>query len=252
MALCTAWMLGFNLARTDYWSRGFGLSSFITARPVSSGDIVVAKLKAAALVTMTVTLLFALFAVPVFNIPHWWLRSEDHNFPSFAEWARQNPELIRILAHPVVVLTTLFVMWATMADSLSLGLKAGKSQLTQTILRIALVIGMLILVACWAETPRGRRVLLGWLPRVTTLIVTWKVTAMALAFVQARRLYSPRQLLAVIALWLTTALLLIGTASIVWTPISAINRVIAFLAALLLPGSALLRAPINLARSRHA
>src|SRR5258705_8603298 len=108
VALTAAWTLGFNLARTDYWSRGFGLSSFITARPLSSGDIVVAKLKAAALVTMTATLLFALFAVPVFNIPHWWLSSEDHNFPSFSEWARQNPELIRILAHPVVILTALF------------------------------------------------------------------------------------------------------------------------------------------------
>jgi hypothetical protein len=252
IALCMAWTLGFNLARTDYWSRGSGLSSFITARPLSSGDIVVAKLKAAALVTMTVTLLFALLAVPVFNIPHWWWSWEDHDFPSFSEWVRQNSELIRIVSHPVVVLTALFVLWTAMADSLSLGLKGRKSQFTQTILRVALVIGILILVAWLGDIPRGRRLLLDSLPWATRLIVTWKLVATALAFAQARRLYSPRQLLAVIGLWLITALLVVCTASMTWTWIPAVNRVIAFVAALLLPGSALGRAPINLDRSRHA
>jgi hypothetical protein len=251
IALCMAWTLGFNLARTDYWSRG-PLSSFITARPLSSGDIVVAKLKAAALVTMTVTLLFALLAVPVFNIPHWWWRGEDHDFPSFSEWVRQNPELIRTLSHPVVVLTTLFVLWAAMVDSLSLGLKGGKSQFTQTILRVALVIGILILVAWLGDIPRGRRLLLDSLPWATRLIVTWKLVVTAFAFFQSRRLYSSRQLLAVIGLWVITALLVVCTVSIAWTWIPAVNRVIAFLAALLLPGSALGRAPINLDRSRHA
>ena len=96
MTLAATWSLGFNLARTDYWSGNVGLSPFITARPLTSGDIAIAKLKATALVTMTVTLLFVAFAVPVFNVPHWWLSSEEHKFPSFAEFVRQDRKSTRL------------------------------------------------------------------------------------------------------------------------------------------------------------
>ena len=251
LTLSAAWALGFNLAKTDYWSRGLGLSPFVTARPLSSGDIVIAKFKAAALVTLTVALLFALLAMPVFNIPHWWWSSEDHKFPSLSEFVRQNPTLIRTITHPVLVLTAFLVMWTTIVDSLALGLKPRKQQLTQSILKVALVIGALILIGWCLDTPRGRRELLKWLPWATALIVTWKVSWTAIAFAQARRLYSWGQFLGTLGLWITTALLIVWTASIVWTDISAIDRAIAIFAAWLLPGAALARAPINLDRSRH-
>jgi hypothetical protein len=251
ITLCAAWSLGFNLAKTDYWSTRADLSSFVTTRPLSSGDIVMAKLKAAALITITVWLLFAIFAVPVFNMPHWWLSSEDRNFPSFAEFMRQNPGLIRTISHPVIVLTALFVMWATMVDSLALGFKPRQAQLVQSILKVALVIAALILLVWALETAHGRRLVLDTLPWLAGLMTTWKVATTAIGLVRARRLYSSRQLVAVIALWLTTAMLLIWTVAILWTD-TPIDRVIVFFGAWLLPGAALARAVLNLDRSRHA
>jgi hypothetical protein len=254
VTLCAAWSMGFSLAYTDYLSISIrsGLSSFVTARPMSSGDIVMAKLKAAGLVTITTGLLFAAFAVPVFNLPHWFLSSADHGFPSFSEFVRQNRQLMLAISHPVIILTALFVMWATMVDSLALGLKPRQAQLTQSVLKVAVIITALMLIAWTLETPRGRRFLVNALPWVAGLMIVWKVATTFAAMLRARRFYSGRQLAVVIALWLTTTLLLSWTAAILWTDTPIIDRVIVAFAAWLLPGAALARAPLNLDRSRHA
>jgi len=254
VALCAAWSMGFGLAYTDYLSISIraGLSSFVTTRPMSSGDIVMAKLKAAGLVTIATGLLFAVFAVPVFNVPHWWFNSADHNFPSFSEFVRQNRELMLAISHPVIVLTALFVMWATMVDSLALGLKPRHVQIVQSVLKVAALIVALILVSWAMNTPAGRRFLVNALPWVTGLMIVWKVVTTLLAMLRAQRFYSGRQLATVIGLWLTTALLVSWTAAILWTDTVIIDRIIVFFAAWLLPGAALARAPLNLDRSRHA
>ena len=67
LALVMAWCLGMTLAKTDYWTRETELSSFVTARPLTDGDIVIAKLKAAALILVTAALLFMALADPSFN-----------------------------------------------------------------------------------------------------------------------------------------------------------------------------------------
>jgi hypothetical protein len=254
IALCAAWSLGFTLARTDYLgiSMRSDLSPFVTTRPQSSGEIVMAKLKAAGLVTIVTPLLFVVLAVPVFNLPHWCFSSAEHSFPSFSEFVRQNRELMLAISHPVIVLTALFVLWATMVDSLTLGLKPRRVQLTQAVLKVAVIIAALMLVAWTQGTPRGRRFLVNALPWVAGLMIVWKVATTFAAMLRARRFYSGRQLAVVIALWLTTGLLLVWTAAILWTHTPIIDRVIVFFAAWLLPGAALARAPINLDRSRHA
>jgi hypothetical protein len=254
ITLCAAWSMGFSLAYTDYLSISMrsGLSSFITTRPLTSGDIVMAKLKAAGLVTITVWLLFAVLAVPVFNLPHWWFYSEDRPFPLFSEFVAENRQLILAISHPVIVLTALFVTWATMVDSLALGLKPRQVRLVQTVLKVLAVVAALLLISWMVNTATGRRLLLNALPWAAAVMVAWKVVTTILSANRARSLYSRRQLSAVLALWLTTAALLAWTAAIVWTHTLIIDRVILFFAAWLLPGAALARAPLNLDRSRHA
>jgi hypothetical protein len=253
ITLCAAWSMGFGLAYTDYLSISIrSLSSFVTARPLSSGGLVMAKLKAAGLVTVTAWLLFAVFAVPVFNLPHWCFYSEDHPFPLFSEFVRENRHLILTISHPVIVLTALFVTWSTMVDSLALGLKPRRVQLAQSILTIGVIIVALILVSWAMNTPGGRRLVLNTLPWVAAVMVAWKVGATILYAVRARSFYSPRQLATVLAAWVITAALLSWTAAIVWTDTLIIDRMILFFAAWLLPGAALARAPLNLDRSRHA
>jgi hypothetical protein len=252
--LCAAWSLGATLAYTDYLSISIrsGLSSFVTTRPQSSADIVMAKLKAAGLITIVTALLFVLFAAPVFNLLHWFLDSTDRKFASFSEFVQQNRQLILTVSHPVIVLTALFVIWTTMLDSMALGLKARHAQLAEGILRVAVFITALILTAWAMGIPRGRRLLFDALPWVAGLMIAWKVAATALAARRARHLYSPRQFAMVIAVWLTTALLLLWTTAILWTDISMFDRVIVFFTAWLLPGAAVFRAPLNLHRTRHA
>ena len=80
LALVMAWCLGMTLAKTDYWTRETELSSFVTARPLTDGDIVIAKLKAAALILVTAALLFMALAIPSFNLGYW-LNSTDMNWP---------------------------------------------------------------------------------------------------------------------------------------------------------------------------
>jgi hypothetical protein len=253
ITLCAAWSMGFGLAYTDYLSISVrSLSSFVTARPLSSGDIVMAKLKAAGLVTLMAWLLFAILAVPIFNLPHWCFYSEDHPFPLFSEFIRENRQLILTISHPVIVLTALFVTWATMVDSLALGLKPRQVQIVQSVLKVLAVIVGLILISCAMNSPAGRRLLLNAMPWAAAAMVAWKVGTTILYTVRARSFYSPRQLATVLALWLTTAALLSWTAAIVWTDTIIIDRVILFFGAWLLPGAALVRAPLNLDRSRHA
>ena len=69
LALVMAWCLGMTLAKTDYWNLAAN-SSFVTARPLTDGDIVIAKLKAA-LILVTAALLFMALAIPSFNVGYW-------------------------------------------------------------------------------------------------------------------------------------------------------------------------------------
>jgi hypothetical protein len=143
-------------------------------------------------------------------------------------------------------------MWATMVDGLAIALKPRRSRIGQTILQVALVIGVFILIGWCMETARGRRVLVNCLLWGSAFVIAWKLISTSIAFVGACRFYSRGQWFTVLGLWLTTALLVAWTVSIVWTEVSAVNRAIMFVASWLLPGAALARAPLNMDRSRHA
>ena len=137
LTLVLAWCVGMTLAKTDYWNRESQLSSFVTARPLTDGDIVLAKLKAAALVIAAAALLFVALAIPSFNVGYW-LNSTDMNWPSWSQFKAQNPQLLLNLSHPLVLLTAFAVTWATMAEGLAIGLRGQKSVVIQSVIRTSL------------------------------------------------------------------------------------------------------------------
>ena len=250
LALVMAWCLGMTLARTDYWTREAELSSFVTARPVTDGDIVIAKLKAAALILVTAALLFVALAIPSFNVGYW-LNSTDMNWPSWSQFKARNPQLLLHLSHPLVLLTAFAVIWATMAEGLAIGLRGQKSVVIQSVVRVSLFFAALILVSMLVRRPGGLRFLVAILPWASALLVTWKVAITILWLKRTRSLYSSKQRVCLAALWLLVVGCIAGTAALVWTHIPMFDRAIIFVAAFLAPGSALFRAAARLHHNRH-
>jgi hypothetical protein len=250
LALVMAWCLGMTLARTDYWTRETELSSFVTARPLTDGDIVIAKLKAAALILVTAALLFMALAIPSFNVGYW-LNSTDMNWPSWSQFKARNPQLLLHFTHPLVLLTAFAVTWATMAEGLAIGLRGQKSVVIQSVVRVSLFFAALILVSMLARSPGRLRFLVAILPWASALLITWKVTITILWLKRTRSLYSSRQRICLAALWLLVVGCIAGTAALVWTHVPMFDRAIVFVGAFLAPGSALFRAAANLHYNRH-
>jgi len=250
LTLFMAWCLGMTLAKTDYWTRETELSPFVTARPLTDGDIVVAKLKTAALIIATASVIFASLALPVFNVPYW-LDDADATFPSWSQFKSQNPQLLLNLSHPLVLLTAFAVAWATMIEGLAIGLRGQKSIVIQSVVRVSLFLAALILVSLLARRPEGLRLLVTILPWASALLIAWKVTTTILWLKRTQSLYSVKQRACLAALWLLVVVCIAGTAALVWTHVSMFDRAIVFIAAFLAPGSALFRAAASLHYNRH-
>jgi hypothetical protein len=249
VTLVLAWCVGMTLAKTDYWTRET-LSSFVTARPLTDGDIVLAKLKAAALIIATAALLFIALAIPSFNVGYW-LNSTDMNWPSWSQFKAQNPQLLLNVSHPLVLLTAFAVTWVIMAEGLAIGLRGQTSVVIQSVVRVSLFFAAVIVVSLLARTPGGLRFLVAILPWASGLLITWKVTTTVLWLKRTRSLYSSKQRICLAALWLLVVGCIAGTAALVWTHISMFDRAIVFIAAFLAPGSALFRAAASLHYNRH-
>ena len=250
LTLVLAWCVGMTLAKTDYWTRETELSSFVTARPLTDGDIVLAKLNAAALVIATAAFLFLALAIPSFNLGYW-LNSTDLNWPSWSQFKARNPQLLLNLSHPLVLLTAFAVTWETMAEGLAIGLRGQKSVVIQSVVRVSLFFAALILVSVLARSPGGLRFLVAILPWASGLLVTWKIAITILWLRRTRSLYSFRQQVCLGTLWLLVVGCIAGTAALVWTHVSMFDRAIVFVAAFLAPGSALFRAAASLHHNRH-
>ena len=250
LILILAWCLGMTLAKTDYWTREAELSPFVTARPLTDGDIVIAKLKTAAMVIATASVFFLLLAIPAFNTMHW-LTDHDLNVPSWSQFKSQNPKLLLHLTHPLVLVTAFTVTWSAMTEGLAIGLRGQKSLVLQSVVRVSLFIAALIAVSVIANRPDGLRFIVSVLPWASAAAITWKLTSTILWFTRTRTLYTPRQHSGLIALWLFVVTCLIATAALVWTQVPTLDRAIVFAVAFLAPGAALFRAAANLHRNRH-
>jgi hypothetical protein len=250
LILVMAWCLGMTVAKTDYWTRESELSSFVTARPLTDGDIVIAKLKTAALVIATASIFFLVLAIPAFNTLHWFT-DPDLKVPSWSQFKSQNPKLLLHLTHPLVLVTAFAATWATMGEGLAIGLRGQKSLVLQSVVRVTLFLAALICVGVIANRPGGLKLIVATLPWASATLITWKLVTTILWFNRARAFYSSRQRLCLAALWSFVVVCLIATAALVWTEVSTFDRAIVFAAAFLAPGSAVFRAAASLHRNRH-
>ena len=250
LTLIVAWCVGLTLAKTDYWTRETELSAFVTARPSADGDIVIAKLKTAALIIAAAAIAFIALAIPAFNIGYW-LSPPDTNWLSWSQFKSQNPKVLLHLTHPLLLLTAVALTWATMIDGLAIGLRGQRPVVVQSVLRIGLFLGFVTLTAVIAKRPGGLRFLVAILPYASALLIAWKISTTVLCYKRAQSLYSRRQRFWLAALWLLVVACVVGTARLVWTGIPMFDRAIVFAAAFLAPGSALFHAAVSLHYTRH-
>lgn len=250
LTLFVAWCLGLTLAKTDYWTRETELSPFVTARPSTDGDIVIAKLKTAALIIAAAGIAFIALAIPAFNVGYW-VSPPDTNWPSWSQFKSQNPKVLLHLTHPMLLLTTFTLTWAAMIEGLAIGLRGQRPVVIQSVVRIGLFLGLFILTAVIAKRPGGLRFLVAILPYASALLIAWKIGTTVLCYKRARSLYSRQQRFWLAALWLLVVACIAGTAWLIWTDIPMFDRAIVFAGAFLAPGSALFRAAVSLHYNRH-
>jgi hypothetical protein len=253
LAVVTAAVAGYGLARSGFRSTHVGISPFVAIRPISTHDLVMAKLKLLTCVTLlgwTLVILFSPLAFSLFYlIPHAYLE-----LPSWRVFFTRNRDLLSWFAHPAIIAGILAATWQSMVSGLSIGL-AGRSWKNKLLVFFAFIVFVgLAAVGLWIyERPSLHPMTLQVLPWLAGVIVTIKLTRLALAFKKA----AAHGLLVAGQLKPLAGILLLISAAIIWALASLVSAdflsvaVAAFLAACLLPGPELPKCLLRLDRDRH-
>ena len=252
MVAITSSTFGLGLAKSDFWRRDPALHPFIATRPVRPGDLVMAKMKVAALIVLGGLLLVCFLAVPAFNLPRW-LTNEDANFPSWSRFKTENAALIEWASHPLIMLTAFALSWKAMIEGMCIGLTGRTRTILWQSMRGAAIFFLLIFAAIWVSRhpdhfPNWRPVLL-WL--AAALLLFKVMSALwSLRTARTRRVYSTRQLCWLTLIWSGIAGCVLGSGFLLRL-LNLPNELLFFGVAWLFPGASLARCALNLAGNRH-
>ncbi len=249
MGLMSA-LVGGALAKTHFQARESGISAFTLARPMSSGGLVAAKLKAAALSAIAGWVLVFLIVPPCFLLM-------GYGGPLATLWSQvlpAQPVVKTLLVAPVAVAALVLLTWRGLVGGLAVGLAARVWIAVLNVAAIYISVGAAIAIASWLQSnPEKQRPFVEALPwflgialTVKGLLAGWVLTAAV-----RRGHISSRTLRAGGVLWLLTGLALIA---LLWSLLPAANRSVALLvpaAFLSLPLTRLAAAPLALDLQRH-
>jgi pimeloyl-ACP methyl ester carboxylesterase len=249
-----AGFVGQGFSKPDFWSGDLALPSFVAMRPLASGDLVMAKLKVAAVATLlTWCIVLALTAA--------WLVCWCDTKYLEASWA-----FFRTLYAPpvraAVVGLTLFAAMTLTWSLLLTGLPAGLSGRGRTFLVLAWArAGVILAVALgviWvANEPSlvSRRLqdVLPWLPWALALAFVAKTWAAVWSFHDSHRLglISTRTMIGYLGLWLAATCLLVSLPGLLFADIPWLQHLLGLLALSLVPLARVGRSVLALDRNRH-
>ncbi len=247
MAACTAW----TVSRPNPQVRdSYGVPPFIATRPLTSAELIAAKLKMAIWSTLAAWLL-VLVAMPL--ALEW-----SGTWPLVTERARRMNDAIGSPRAATVVLLILagFIVatWQRLVQSLHIGL-TGRAWIVKGSVLLTLTFLILLgpIVEWIADTPSVQRVLWNALPLILAGLVALKMSAAAwiATRLDRSRLLGDRAIVAGAACWVLAVLALYGV--LVWffsTPFVA-RSVLALIAILAVPLARISAAPLALAWNRH-
>src|SRR6266516_521246 len=247
MAAFTAW----TVSQPNPQVRdSYGVPPFIATRPLTSAELIAAKLKMAMWSTLAAWLL-VLVAMPL-------ALEGSGTWSVVTERARRMHDAIGTPRAATVVLLILagFIVatWKQLVQSLHIGL-TGRAWIVKgsVLLTLTLLILLGPIVESIIDTPSVQRALWNALPLILAVLVGIKVSAAAwiATRLDRRRLLGDRALVAGAACWVLAVLALYGV--LVWfcsTPFVA-HYLLALIAILAVPLARISAAPLALAWNRH-
>ncbi len=247
MAACTAWTVSQPnaLVRDSY-----GVPPFIATRPLTSAELIAAKLKMALWSTLAAWLV-VLVALPL--TLEW-----SGTWPIVTDQVRRMHDAIGTPRAATVVLLVLagfsVATWKQLVQSLHIGL-TGRAWIVKgsVVLTLTLLILLGPIVEWISDTPSVQRALWNALPLILAVLVGIKMSAAAwiATRLDRSRLLGDRALVLGAACWVVAVLALYGV--LVWffsTPFVA-RYVLALIAILAVPLARISAAPLALAWNRH-
>ncbi len=270
MPMILAFPFGKGFAKADFWANNMAIPTFISTRPLATGEIVVVKMKAAALsagATWLLVLAFLSLWLPLWaNLaPLMMLRVGYWMIYGHAMWAERTVSVLFIAA-------SMFVTWRLLIGGLWVGL-SGNRKLFLTIealylsIPILFLIGMTILlnhdkeVRAWVTNDPNRLLaIIEWLVALMVVLKFW------LAAYHWRNIAKPRAR-AYLLLWTGATLLVAGLAVLMWLrgalslqlmemdflplDVYRLRNLLVLLALLVVPFARIGYAPAALAKNRH-
>jgi hypothetical protein len=206
MPMLLAFPIGLGFGKPDFWILDVTMSPFSAARPVSAGQLIAAKLKAAAvsaIVAWTILLVVAptwiYFGCDTTHWSHLWTQSGFIYSPV-------SHYLLPILAFIGAMLIT----WSLLVRNLWLGY-SGRPALFYVVAAIglAMFVAAFFWFIWWLEHPRHRGTalvgMMPWIPWAIAAVFTAKIWTAALLASRAmhRKLVSQRTVATYAAVWLT-------------------------------------------------
>jgi len=254
MPLLLAFPIGLGFGKPDFWSLDLAFSPFFSTRPVSDGQFLAAKMKAAACSTLLAWAIL-LLAAPAYiymycDTKHWsdiWGQWQMLYFPFSAR------------AVPIIgLLGGMLVTWGLLVRNIWLGY-CGRPGFYYSITGTGLVtfVAGLFFFVWWQDHPRthGDSItgMLTWIPWALAAIVTAKVWLSALlARTQLRRgLISVRSVVLYASFWLCATGCLMSGAWLLAPRIEWFYNTMMLVAMCVVPVATIVAAPLTIAWNRH-
>jgi hypothetical protein len=254
LPLLLAFPVGKGMAKPDFWSLDLALSPFLTARPITSAQIVIAKLKAAAgsaLLAWTVLLTIA---------PLWMVATCD------LEILREAWGQFRLVYSPfaqsaipvLLILAAMMFTWSLLVGDIWIGY-AGRAGLFYSffVVSAAGFLVLLIWATWWLDHPANRGELaVAWLPRipwalaVCFTIKSWLAVG-ATWSARQRRLIPGQVVVAYLGIWLVATALLVFLMWLISPRVEWLRNALILTAVLMVPLARMAAAPLTIAWNRH-
>jgi hypothetical protein len=251
-----AFLTGFAMARSDFWSREPGLAAWTGTRPVRTSELVLVKWKCAAGVLVVGAVVFVPCAIPAFHLFPW-LLSRVAEMPAWTWIALDNTALGAWAMDPLTLAAAWAVAWLSMIQSMSWGLTDRPGLLGwRSGSLVTFYVGMMIGIPVLARGQWGPWVWElsshHWLAfAVLGVLVKEWLMALSLARVFRARLVTRREACGIAAVWLGLCLLIFTAAVRLQQAMECSLGLVLFCAAVLMPAGQLANCVRNLDRHRH-
>jgi pimeloyl-ACP methyl ester carboxylesterase len=245
-----AGLVGLGFSRPDFWTGDLALAPFVATRPVATGALVIAKLKAAGLSTLLTWVIVLAIVAPwlYFQCDTRYLADFWANSRAFFGPGRQ----------VAVLLLALFAVMALTWRLLVEGLPAGLSGRGRTFLLVALaisagVVGAVRIGATPALLSGRVQGFLPWLPWALALAFVAKSWTACWSFSRAhqRGLMSVRQLIGYLAFWLAATCFIVALPGVVFADVPWLQHLAGLAALSAVPAARVGWSALALDRNRH-